>query len=76
MLIPQNSAATGSVGLTVELNFKKDGVAVAPRSETFNVDFRPGRKYTLIVNFIGEDVIMVMGDPAPWDSEDVNHTFN
>lgn len=76
VLIPQNSSASGAVGLTVQIDFKKDGVSVDPRRETFYVDFIPGRKYRLTLNFIGEDVVMVVGDPAPWDSKDVNHTFN
>ena len=76
VLIPQDSSPATSVGLTVELNFKKDGTAVDPRKQTFNVDFKPGKKYSLTINFVGEDVIMVMSSPAPWDKKDVTHTFN
>lgn len=77
VLIPQNSSLPGATGLTVEIRFRKDkNSAYTTRSATFNLNFQEFYKYTLTINFVGEDVVLVAADPAPWDSQDVTHTFD
>jgi hypothetical protein len=75
VLIPQDSSVEGAVGLTVEIKFKKDGVDIT-RQSTFKVNFEEGHKYTLTLNFIGDDVILVAAEATTWDSANVNHTFD
>ena len=76
MLIPQDSSVEGSAGLTVEINFKKDGIQKEPLKATYNVNFEAPYKYSLTINFVGENAILVAAEPAPWDAKTVNHTFD
>lgn len=77
MLIPQNSSIAGSTGLTVEIKFKiGNATEYTTRTATYNVDFQEGKKYSLTLNFIGNDVILVAADAAPWEKKDVTHTFD
>jgi len=77
VLIPQDSSADGAIGLTINIKFKKDGATeYTTRTATYNVDFQEGKKYSLTLNFIGNDVILVAADAAPWEKKDVTHTFD
>lgn len=77
VLIPQDSSLDGATGLTIEVKFKKDGAQnFTTRQSTFNINFEEGHKYTLTLNFIGDDVILVATEAATWDSANVNHTFD
>lgn len=74
VLIPQ----TKETGLKITLNFKvtiDETERIVTRESTFFTDFREGKKYNVTVNFIGDDVVMVLGVPLAWEPEDVEHTF-
>lgn len=76
VLIPQDSSKSGATGLTIEVKFKKDNSNdYITRSSTYYVNFQEGLKYSLTVNFIGDDVVLVNAAPKAWDSKDVTHTF-
>lgn len=83
VLIPQDSR-NDTQGLSIEINFKKDGkdyYAVdtdenpIPLKGTYKIDFKEGKKYSLKLNFIGDDVILVAGDAVEWKEKEVEHTF-
>ena len=77
VLIPQNSALKGATGLTVEIRFRKgNNQSYTTKSGTFYLNFQERSKYTLTINFVGEDVMLVAADPSPWDSKDVTHMFD
>lgn len=75
MLIPQNSENEANA-LNVTVNFKKNGEEDSA-STSFNLDFKEGRKYTLTMNFIGDEVQLITASEANWDTaDDVDHVFD
>lgn len=77
VLIPQDSSIENAVGLNVEIKFKKDdAIEYTTRSATYKVNFQEGKKYSITLNFIGNDVIMVAANAASWEKKDVTHTFD
>lgn len=75
MLIPQNSSENG--GLSVEISFKKNGVQHSELlKSTYKVNFEGGNKYSITINFVGENALLVEAKTAPWESKQVNHTFD
>ena len=46
-------------------------------STTYNLDFKEGRKYTLTMNFIGDEVQLITASEENWDTaDDVDHVFD
>lgn len=75
MLIPQNSENEANA-LNVTVNFKKNGEEDSA-STSFNLDFKEGRKYTLTMNFIGDEVQLITASEENWDTaDDVDHVFD
>lgn len=76
VLIPQDSS-NGATKLKVEVKFKKDNAdSYTIRSSEFDINFIEGKKYSLTINFIGQKVLLVEADPLPWDSKNINHSFD
>lgn len=77
VLIPQDSSVENADGLSIEIKFKKDnGSEYLTRSATYKVNFLEKKKYSITLNFIGNDVIMVAAAAAAWEKKDVTHTFD
>lgn len=63
--------------LTYEITLdNKTTTRTVRRSATYNSDFIERNKYTLNVNFVGEEVLLVTANAAPWDKKDVTHIFD
>lgn len=76
VLIPQDSS-NGATKLKVEVKFKKDNAdTYTTRSSEFDINFLEGKKYSLTINFVGQKVLLVEADPLPWDSKNINHSFD
>ena len=77
VLIPQDSSVKNVPGLSVEIKFKmNDGSEHLIRSATYQVNFQENKKYSITLNFIGNDVVMVAADAAAWEKKVVTHTFD
>lgn len=79
MLIPQDSSIEGASGLNVIIRFTKTSGTESTDVElesNYKVNFKEGKKYSLTINFVGEQVIVVAADAAPWEKKDVTHTFD
>lgn len=78
MLIPQDSSLDGAAKLKIKMSFDLNGETYSyPVEDEFNLNFMEGRKYTLTLNFLIDDVNLVAANVAPWDTvEDVYHTFD
>lgn len=71
------------VGLTIRIDFDKINVVnkqevriPVSREATYNIDFIEKLKYGLNLNFVGNDVILVVAEPMTWDSKNIQHTFD
>lgn len=74
MLIPQDYVE-GEDGLHIKVSFKLGDVKKECEA-TYTKSFEEGQKYTLTVNFIGSQVVLVKGEAAEWDWVPVYHTFD
>ena len=74
MLIPQDYVE-GEDGLNIKVSFKL-GDNIKECEATYKKSFIEGQKYTLTVNFIGSQVVLVKGEAAEWDWVPVYHTFD
>lgn len=68
MLVPQTESLSG------EVTFKKNGESV---EESFSSDFtfEEGKKYSIIISFTGDDVVVLMVQAGLWDDEEVTYEF-
>ena len=68
MLVPQTESLSGMV------TFKKNGESV---TESFSSDFtfEEGKKYSIIISFTGDDVVVLMVQAGLWDDEEVTYEF-
>ena len=68
MLVPQTEFLSGKV------TFKKNGESV---EESFSSDFtfEEGKKYSIIISFTGDDVVVLMVQAGLWDDEEVTYEF-
>ena len=81
MLIPQDSSLENAAKLTVKINGSlgegNDKTSIQEVQGEFDLNFQEGRKYTLTLNFLTDDVILTAAVVDPWDvAEDVYHTFD
>lgn len=68
MLVPQTESLSGMV------TFKRNGESV---TESFSSDFtfEEGKKYSIIISFTGDDVVVLMVQAGLWDDEEVTYEF-
>lgn len=77
MLIPQDSSLKDAPKLRVKVNGTLGEDQVIEAAGEFDLNFQEGRKYTLTLNFLTDDVILTAAVVDPWDvAEDVYHTFD
>lgn len=81
MLIPQDSSLENAAKLTVKINGSlgegNNKTSIQEVQGEFDLNFQEGKKYTLTLNFLTDDVILTAAVVDPWDvAEDVYHTFD
>ena len=73
MLVPQAATLSGTV------TFVKNGNTANPVTEAFSsdFDFEEGKKYSIVISFTGDDVIVLMVQSGVWEEkDDVNYEFD
>ncbi len=69
IIIPQDNHISGTA------HFKNNGET---KSMTFNSEFEleEGKKYSIIINFTGDDIIVLMVESGAWEVVPVKHDFD
>ena len=71
MLVPQDATLSGTV------TFVKNGNTANPVTEAFSSDFKfeEGKKYSIIISFTGDNVVVLMVQAGLWDDKEVTYEF-
>lgn len=77
MLVPQDNSAdgkelTGTVSFTLE---DSDGSESKEIGFSSDLNFQEGKKYSVIINFTGETIVIIVAESGSWEPHSVNYDF-